>query len=51
MGNEVAALVNEEKPGKYEVQFTVNNVSISGIYFYQIKAGSFSQTRKMILIK
>jgi len=51
LGNEVATLVNEEKPaGTYEVNFDASNLS-SGIYYYQLKAGSFIQTRKMILMK
>jgi len=56
LGNEVATLVNEEKPaGSYEVEFSVGQNSIlslsSGIYFYQLQAGSFIQTRKMVLMK
>jgi len=56
LGNEIATLVNEEKPaGSYEVEFSVGQNSIlslsSGIYFYQLKAGSFIQTRKMILLR
>jgi uncharacterized delta-60 repeat protein len=56
LGNEVATLVNEEKqPGVYEVEFSVGQDSspeiASGIYFYQIRAGSFSNTKKMILTK
>ena len=56
LGNEVATLVNEELPaGEYEVEFNVAQVSrpeiSSGIYFYQLKAGSFIQTKKMILLK
>jgi hypothetical protein len=51
LGREVATLVNEEKPvGNYEVEFDGSNLS-SGVYFYQLKAGSFIQTRKMICIK
>ena len=56
LGNEVATLVDEYKPsGRYEVEFDGHsgegqNLS-SGVYFYQLKAGSFIQTRKMILIK
>jgi hypothetical protein len=56
LGNEVATLVNEEKqPGVYEVEFNSHsdesqNLS-SGIYFYQLKAGSYIQTKKMILAK
>ncbi|MBK7498425.1 MAG: T9SS type A sorting domain-containing protein [Ignavibacteriales bacterium] len=51
LGNEIATLVDEEKAaGVYNIQFTMNNVS-SGIYFYQLKAGSYLETKKMILIK
>ena len=51
LGNEVATLVNEYKPaGIYNVQFTMNNLA-SGIYFYRLQAGSFIQTKKMLLIK
>ncbi|GBD87947.1 ser-Thr-rich glycosyl-phosphatidyl-inositol-anchored membrane family protein [bacterium BMS3Abin03] len=51
LGNEVATLVNEEKPaGTYEVEFDAVDLT-SAIYFYQLKAGSFIQTKKMILIK
>jgi hypothetical protein len=51
LGREVATLVNEEKPaGEYEVDFYGKNLS-SGIYFYQIEAGSFIETKKMNLLK
>ena len=51
MGNEVATLVDEYKPaGNYEVVFDASHLS-SGAYFYQLKAGSYSQTKSMILIK
>lgn len=51
LGREVAALVNEEKPsGEYEVEFNGNALT-SGIYFYQLKAGEYSETRKMVLMK
>jgi len=51
LGNEVATLVNEEKPsGMYNVQCTINNLS-TGIYFYQLKAGDYLETKKMILLK
>ena len=56
LGNEVATLVDEFKPaGKYEVEFNSHsdegqNLS-SGVYFYQLKAGYFLQTMKMILMK
>jgi hypothetical protein len=56
LGNEIATLVNEEKPaGTYEVEFFVGQNSIlslsSGIYFYRLQAGSFIESKKMILIK
>jgi hypothetical protein len=51
LGNVVAELVNETmSAGNYEVEFNAAGLS-SGIYFYQMKAGSFIQTKKMILIK
>ena len=51
LGKEVATLVNEEKPaGSYEINFNASQLS-SGIYFYKIQAGSFIQTKKMILLK
>jgi hypothetical protein len=55
LGNEIATLVNEEEPaGEYEVEFNassgIRNL-VSGIYFYQLKAGSFVETKKMILLK
>jgi len=55
LGNEVATLVNEEKPaGRYEVEFeTSSGIQhlASGIYFYQLKAGDFVETKKMILLR
>jgi hypothetical protein len=51
LGTEVATLVDEEKPaGKYEVEWDARNYP-SGIYFYQLKSGSYIVTKKMILIK
>lgn len=51
IGNLVAELVNEELPaGTYEVNFNAEGLS-SGIYFYQINAGEFKSTRKLILMK
>jgi hypothetical protein len=51
LGREVATLVNEEKPaGSYEVQFNSSGMT-SGIYFYQINAGDYSETKKMIFLK
>jgi len=56
LGDEIATLVNEEKPaGSYEVEFNgrdlINQTLPSGIYFYQLRAGSFVQTKKMLLLK
>ncbi len=57
LGKEIATLVNEEKPaGNYEIEFpsvvTHRDASLpSGIYFYQLKAGDYVETKKMILLK
>lgn len=51
LGNEAASLVNEVKePGEYEIEWNASSLS-SGVYFYQLKAGSFSSTKKLILMK
>ncbi len=51
LGREVATLLNEEKnPGEYEIQFNAGSLS-SGIYFYKLVAGSFAQSKKMLLLK
>ncbi len=51
LGDEVATLVNENKAaGNYNVSFNASNLS-SGVYFYQIKAGSFVDTKKLVLLK
>ena len=51
LGNEIAVLINEDKqPGNYEVEFDALNLT-SGVYFYQLKASSFVETKKMILLK
>lgn len=55
LGNEIAILVNEEKqPGTYEVEFNTSSTKhpkSSGIYFYQLKAGNYAETKKMVLLK
>jgi len=51
LGREVKTLVNEYKqPGTYQVSFNAEGLS-SGVYFYKIIAGDFSETKKMILIR
>jgi len=51
IGNEVTTLVNGEKPaGNYEVEFKSSKLS-SGVYIYQLRAGNFLATKKMILTK
>lgn len=51
IGNEITILVNEEKPtGSYTVQFDGSNFA-SGVYFYQLRAGTFVETRKIILLR
>ncbi|MBK9099333.1 MAG: T9SS type A sorting domain-containing protein [bacterium] len=51
LGNELALLVNEEKPeGIYRVEFNAAGLS-SGMYFYVLKAGNFVETKKMLLLK
>ena len=61
LGSEIATLVNGKKSaGYYEVNFSAINGSASGgnaanlssgIYYYKLSAGNFSQVKKMILIK
>ncbi|MFA4924492.1 MAG: T9SS type A sorting domain-containing protein, partial [Ignavibacteriaceae bacterium] len=53
IGNEVATLVNElQSAGVKNVTFKLKDKELgSGIYFYQLKAGSFVQTKKMLLLK
>jgi photosystem II stability/assembly factor-like uncharacterized protein len=51
LGREVALLVNEAKPaGTYTVRFDAIGLS-SGMYFYRMTAGSFVQTRTMVIVK
>ena len=60
LGREVATLVNEFKqPGNYNSQFSIRNMPAgrqssqlsSGVYFYRLQAGEFSQVKKMVLMK
>jgi len=51
LGNEIETLVDEEKQvGTYELNWNASNLP-SGIYFYQLRAGSFVETKKMVLMK
>ncbi len=53
LGNGIATLVNKEQsPGEYEIVFDAGKYHLSsGIYFYRLKAGSFAQTKKLVLLK
>lgn len=51
LGQEVATLVNEKKEaGRYEVKFDGSGFS-SGVYFYRMQAGSFTETKKLLLLR
>ncbi|OGU64191.1 MAG: hypothetical protein A2W30_06880 [Ignavibacteria bacterium RBG_16_36_9] len=51
LGDEIATLVNEEKEqGVYNVSFDATGLA-SGMYVYKLQAGSFVETKKMILMK
>jgi hypothetical protein len=56
LGNEVATLVDEYKSaGSYEIEFNSHSGNVrnltSGVYFYQLNAGSFIETKKMVFMK
>jgi len=51
LGREVAALVNEKKEaGRYSVKWDATRIP-SGIYFYRLQAGAFSNTKKLVMLK
>ncbi|HEY6626921.1 MAG TPA: T9SS type A sorting domain-containing protein, partial [Ignavibacteriaceae bacterium] len=51
LGNEIATLINEEKPaGSYEVNFNAEDLS-SGIYIYQLTSGNYIERKKMMMLK
>jgi hypothetical protein len=51
LGKEVATLINDEMTaGQHSLQFNAINLP-SGIYFYMLKAGNYTDTKKMILMK
>ena len=56
LGEEIKTLVNEYKPaGNYEIEFNSHSGEVrnlpSGVYFYQLRAGNFVETKKMLLLK
>jgi hypothetical protein len=53
LGKKVASLVNcEQNPGHYHLQFSSNDFQLSsGIYFYQLRVGTYTAQRKMVLLK
>ena len=51
LGNEIVTIVNDQKTtGSYQIEFTATNLP-SGIYFYQLIAENFSDTKKMVLLR
>ncbi|MBP9192631.1 MAG: T9SS type A sorting domain-containing protein [Ignavibacteria bacterium] len=51
LGNEIAVLVNENKPaGRYSVVWNAENYP-SGVYFYKLTSSIFSEVKKMTLLK
>ena len=55
LGKEVVTLVNEKQsatggPGTYQVEFDGSNLT-SGVYFYRLTAGEFTDTKMMVLVK
>ncbi|MDP3445515.1 MAG: T9SS type A sorting domain-containing protein, partial [Ignavibacteria bacterium] len=51
LGKEIATLVNEYKsPGKYEIEFHATDLP-SGVYFYTLSSGNYSQTKKILLLR
>lgn len=53
LGREIATLVNENlSAGSYNYQFSTDNFQLgSGIYFYRLTAGEFSETKRLVLLK
>ena len=51
LGKEISTLVNEKlSAGEYEVEFDGSRLS-SGIYFYKIESGDYTEIKKMVLLK
>jgi len=55
LGREIAVLVNEKQSaGTYQVEWSATGGGTnftSGVYFYKLTAGDYSETKKMVLIK
>lgn len=51
LGQEISTLINKQlQPGEYEIKFDASDLP-SGVYFYRLNAGEFSESRKMLLLK
>ena len=51
LGTEITTLVNEQlSPGTYEVEWSASDFA-SGVYFYKLTAGEFTETKRMVLVK
>ena len=51
LGKTVQTLVNERlQPGTYEVRFDGSMLN-SGVYFYRLKSGNYTETKRMLMIK
>jgi hypothetical protein len=51
LGCEIATLVNEElQPGHHEVRWNAANIA-GGVYFYELRTGMSSQTKKLVLLR
>jgi hypothetical protein len=51
LGNEIKTVLNDDRePGKYSITVDASALS-SGVYFYRMISGDFTETRKMVLIK
>ena len=51
LGNEIATLINEQKnPGNYEINFDASNLA-SGVYVYKMRTSTFTDTKKMLLLR
>jgi len=51
LGREIQTLVNEQlSPGTYEVEFDGTNYP-SGVYYYRLYVGDYSETKKMVLLR